>query len=215
MSIGAPNRACGRCGAPVTGSGESCQACGALLAAYEPPRGSEEAASGTLSINGSALTIDPPITTTPPDTHRETIARPESGPGPAWGKASAPPAATAPERASGRQEAHPVVDKTTPVRRARPQPSLPRESTPRLAPMTRQQSLPHGIPSIAASIAKVVVVALAILVVFGILDFDVVPILILAVGMLSLLAIMRSAAKASGRKTTAMHDPKRRDSRRR
>lgn len=54
-----------------------------------------------------------------------------------------------------------------------------------------------------------------ILVVIGILDFDLIPILVLGVVLLSLLGVMRSAAKASGRKTTSMVDARRRDRRRR
>lgn len=50
-----------------------------------------------------------------------------------------------------------------------------------------------------------------ILVVMGILDFDLVPILVLGVILLALLGLMRSAARASGRKTTSMRDPGRRD----
>lgn len=47
-----------------------------------------------------------------------------------------------------------------------------------------------------------------ILVFLGILDFNLIPILVLGVVLLSLLGVMRSAAKASGRKTTTMRDPK-------
>jgi hypothetical protein len=54
-----------------------------------------------------------------------------------------------------------------------------------------------------------------ILVFLGILDFNMIPILVLGVVMLSLLGVMRSAAKASGRKTTSMHNPARRGTRRR
>jgi hypothetical protein len=92
----------------------------------------------------------------------------------------------------------------------------PRRVTPVRHPATRAEAPPsREITSRTASFAKLALGVLMILVVMGILDFNLIPVLVLGVVLLSMLGIMRSAARASGRKTTTMHDPKRRDTRRR
>jgi hypothetical protein len=45
--------------------------------------------------------------------------------------------------------------------------------------------------------------------VLGVMDFDPIPIIVVSVVLLAVLGTMRTAARASGRKTTTMHHPKR------
>lgn len=86
--------------------------------------------------------------------------------------------------------------------------SRPVREAPSRRPTTAPQRSTREIASIAATFGKFALGVLMILVFLGILDFNLVPILVLGVVLLSLLGVMRSAAKASGRKTTTMRDPK-------
>ena len=227
MSTGTSNRSCGGCGAPVDASAMTCPRCGALLAAYEAPRGSEGGTADTTLIIPSAPLLPAPHTQAPIQPPRRPdppgIRSPEvpGAPIPTPQAAIREPDPTltvaSPHPAPARPSEPPQVPR--PARHPRPG-SVPATPPPRDAP-SRQHPAParqpstREIASLAATFGKLALGVLMILVFLGILDFNVIPILVLGVVMLSLLGIMRSAAKASGRKTTTMHDPKRRDSRRR
>lgn len=241
MSTEIPNRPCGRCGAPVVASSDMCPRCGALLAAYEAPRGSSSVSEVIAQAPAMPADRIAPLTTTPEKPPHPRATAPRTAvtttrePDPATTAAhtdlvsvmnnrqeriEAAKTATRTDLVSvlkGREAAlQSPIDVKPRATGRRPHPAPPRETR------TRQQPPAPATPlsarqtaSMAASFGKLALGVLMILVFLGILDFNLVPILVLGVVMLSLLGIMRSAAKASGRKTTTMYDPKRRDSRRR
>jgi hypothetical protein len=71
-----------------------------------------------------------------------------------------------------------------------------------------QQSMQEVAPG-AVPLRRLALVVLVMVAVLGVMDFDLVPIVVVGVVLLAVLGTMRTAARASGRKTTTMHDPKR------
>jgi hypothetical protein len=215
MSISAPNRTCGRCGAPVSDADETCPGCGALLAAYRPPPGSEDRST----IDAAPEPMPPPRVPIDRDipassgtrqpgsvTQPDPAAAPVSTPAMRVTNNDARPDTSPKVPASSRKKAQPVPPRTDPRDRAASQPMHPPS---RRRPASVHQRSMRVIAPAAVPLRRIALVVLVMIAVLGVMDFDPVPIIVVGVVLLAILGTMRTAARASGRKTTTMYDPKR------
>jgi hypothetical protein len=214
MSISAPNRTCGRCGAPVSDTDETCPNCGALLAAYRPPRGSEAGITITAApkpVPPLRVLVDQDIPASRGTRKRTTVTRPDPAttavPPPAMRStnADARPDTSPKVLASSRKKAQPILPRTDPRDQVAPQLMNPPS---RRRPASRhQESMREAAPA-TGPLRRLALVVLVMIAVLGVMDFDLVPIVVVGVVLTAVLGTMRTAARASGRKTTTMHDPK-------